>query len=190
MRPLEQDLERYQARWPEDRPEQWQRYRDFVESTADCCQRTHLAGHCTGSAFIVCPDFRRTLLLYHPFLQRWLQPGGHADGDPDLLQVATREASEETGLPLAAFQAVSLGADRTPFDLDIHAIPARKQEPAHWHYDLRFLLTTDPAAELHPESEEMLVEWVPLERVSERTDERSVLRMMEKVFAIRSIGPK
>lgn len=185
MNPLTEDLLRYRAFWTEDRPEAWNRYKSFVESSSDCCLRSHVVGHCTGSAFIVSPDYRKTLLLYHPFLQRWLQPGGHADGDPDLRRVAQREASEETGLDLEAFTAVRLGGeDRVPFDLDIHPIPERGKEKAHFHYDLRFLFTADPAAELVPESEQMLLEWVPLGSVQERTDERSVLRMVEKLQSL------
>ncbi len=185
MIPLIQDLQRYRAYWPQDRPESWERYVAFVNSTPDCCLRSHAAGHCTGSAFIVSPDFAQTLLLYHPSLKRWLQPGGHADGDPDLRRVARREASEETGLELHAFQAVSLGdQDRVPIDLDIHPIPEKGHEKAHFHYDLRFLFTADPAATLTPESDQMLLEWVPLDKVEERTDERSVLRMVEKVLRI------
>lgn len=175
-------LDEYQKFWPEDRPEQTKAYIDFVNSTDRCCLRTHLAGHCTGSAFIVSPDYRRTLLLFHPFLRRWLQPGGHADGNPDLLEVARREAHEETGLRWEDFSAVELATDRVvPLDLDIHDIPARGAEPAHLHYDLRFLLVADPSLQLVPERPEMLLQWIPLNEVEQITDEESVLRLVRKV---------
>ena len=120
--------------------------------------------------------------MYHPFLQRWLQPGGHADGNPDLLEVARREAHEETGLPLESLKAAKLGGkERVPFDLDIHAIPERKKEPEHFHYDLRFLLIADPALPLQPESEKMKLEWLPIDRVAEKTQEESVLRMVRRL---------
>lgn len=182
MKPLSDDLRRYGEYWPDDRPEALQRYIEFVNSTEDCCLRSHTAGHCTGSAFIVSPDLRQTLLLYHPFLKRWLQPGGHADGDPDLMRVALREASEETGLAEERFRPLEIGhRARMPLDLDIHAIPERGSEPAHFHYDLRFLLAADPTDALTPESEAMKLEWLPLEKVSERTEEESVLRLVRKV---------
>lgn len=185
MKPLIEDLDRYEQYWTEDRPKALERYRSFVESTRACCLRSHQVGHCTGSAFIVSPDLRQTLLLYHPFLKRWLQPGGHADGDPDLLRVALREASEETGLSHEQFEVHQLGGrPRIPLDLDIHAIPERGSEPAHYHYDLRFLLLADPAANLTPESEAMILEWVPLEIVDQRTDEESVLRMVRKIQSL------
>ncbi len=95
--------------------------------------RTRLAGHFTGSAWLVSADGARALLMHHRKLDRWLQPGGHADGDTDLAAVALREAEEETGL-------TGLVVEPGVFDLDRHAIPARGTEPEHWHYDVRFVL--------------------------------------------------
>lgn len=96
--------------------------------------RAHRIGHFTGSAWVVSRDGARVLLMHHRKLQRWLQPGGHADGDTDLARVALREAVEETGLN--GLQLLDGGI----FDLDRHEIPARGDEPAHWHYDVRFVV--------------------------------------------------
>jgi 8-oxo-dGTP pyrophosphatase MutT (NUDIX family) len=96
-------------------------------------RRERVAGHFTGSAWVVSADGRRTLLLHHRKLDRWLQPGGHADGDMDLARVALREAEEETGLR-------DLVVEPDVFDLDRHTIPARGAEPEHWHYDVRFVV--------------------------------------------------
>src|SRR5688572_26513021 len=70
----------------------------FIAANADCCERTLVSGHCTGSAWLVSADGERVLLTHHRKLQRWLQLGGHADGDTDLAAVALREAQEESGL--------------------------------------------------------------------------------------------
>src|ERR1022692_1433569 len=99
----------------------------FVEAYPDCLQRTQLTGHLTGSAWIVDKAHTRTLLTHHRKLDKWLQLGGHADGDPDLLAVAMREAREESGLTKLRAASVEI------FDLDRHWIPERKAEPAHWH---------------------------------------------------------
>ena len=96
-------------------------------------ERTRLLGHFTGSAWLVSADGQRALLLHHRKLNRWLQPGGHADGNPDLAAVALREAEEETGL-------TGLIVERAVYDLDRHTIPARGSEPEHWHYDVRFVV--------------------------------------------------
>lgn len=179
---LLQDLDRYSQAWLEDDRTQLARYRDFVERTPECCLRSHVAGHCTGSAFISCPRGERVLLLFHPFLQRWLQPGGHADGDPDLLAVARREAHEETGLKLEVLHPYRhQGRTRVPFDLDIHDIPSRKHEPAHLHYDLRYLLVACPHQPLQPETPDLELAWLTPDQVAERTDEESVLRMVRKL---------
>lgn len=176
------DLTRYSLHWKNERVCDLKRFRDFVKSTSNCCLRSHQKGHCTGSALIVNQTRDRVLLLFHPFLKRWLQPGGHADGNRDLLEVAHREAHEESGLPYHDIVPHALGAqNRVPLDLDIHLIPARNQEPAHYHYDLRFLFTSDSSLPLVPETPDLKVEWVPLEQVQNRTDEESVLRMIRKI---------
>src|SRR5882672_8038315 len=96
--------------------------------------RDHLPGHITGSAWIVNEDFTKVLLVLHAKLGRWLQPGGHADGDENVLGVALREAEEETGVK--QYELLHPGI----FDLDIHPIPARKDFQEHLHYDIRYLV--------------------------------------------------
>lgn len=105
----------------------------FARTRADCCERGSIVGHFTGSAWVVSADGERALLLHHAKLDRWLQPGGHADGSGDLAAVALREAEEETGLR-------GLRVEGGVFDLDRHRIPARGCEPEHWHYDVRFVV--------------------------------------------------
>src|SRR3954471_11521401 len=91
--------------------------------------RDHLPGHVTGSAWIVDEKREFTLLTHHAKLNKWLQPGGHADGDEDIVRVSHREATEESGL--TSLQLISPAI----FDLDIHTIPQRKDFPEHLHYD-------------------------------------------------------
>src|SRR5438045_3238802 len=117
------------------------RFRRFVATQPHCFERSLLEGHVTGSAWIVDADAAQVLLLHHRKLDRWLQPGGHCDGDSDVLRVALREAREETGLQRLAPVSPAL------FDLDIHWIPQRGDVPDHWHYDARFLLRAAPNEE-------------------------------------------
>jgi len=148
--------------------------RGFVSVHTNVLHRSNLQGHLTASAFIVDPERTRFLLVHHRKLGKWVQPGGHADGEADLFAVAAREAREETGLR-------RLEGERRVFDVDVHTIPPRPAIPAHLHYDVRFLFIADPREELRPNGEECLeVAWRDRRNVSGL--ESSVLRMVEKAL--------
>jgi 8-oxo-dGTP pyrophosphatase MutT (NUDIX family) len=125
---------------PRERREVGRAMRAFLEAHPDALFRTCAEGHFTGSALVVDATAGRVLFLFHRKVQRWLQPGGHADGDGNLASVALREATEETGIG-------GLRIDPEPIDLDIHEFPARGAEPAHLHLDARFLVVAPPGAE-------------------------------------------
>jgi 8-oxo-dGTP pyrophosphatase MutT (NUDIX family) len=142
---------------------------------ADAFQRTHLPGHITGSSFIVSDDLKHTLLVHHAKLNRWLQPGGHADGDPNVVGVALREANEETGLKNLTLLQNGI------FDLDIHTIPARKDFPQHEHFDVRYLFRGSMDEEVVVSEESHDVKWVPLKDLERFNNERALLRMRDKL---------
>ena len=146
----------------------------FVEEHADCFERSCLPGHLTGSAWVVDPVRERVVLTHHRKLNRWLQLGGHADGETDLLGVALREAREESGLTRLRL------LDEKVFDVDAHRIPARGAVPEHWHFDLRFLIEADPAEPLVVSDESHAVAWVPLDEVTWRNSSESMARMVRK----------
>lgn len=146
----------------------------FVAAEPDCLLRTCAPGHLTGSAWIVSLDRRRVLLTHHRKLDKWLQLGGHADGDGDLLAVAQREAGEESGL--SAVRAVMPEI----FDLDRHWIPPRRTDPGHYHYDLRFLFEADPRATLVVTHESKDLAWVEVDQVAVLNPEESMARMVRK----------
>ncbi len=148
--------------------------RQFVETHTDCFERSLSVGHVTGSAWILDRQRAFALLTHHRKLDKWLQPGGHADGDSDILRVAMREAREESGLE--EIRPVS----EDIFDVDIHAIPARKTEPAHLHYDVRFLLEADRNAPLALSEESRSLRWVALDRIAQLNPEESIARMVVK----------
>lgn len=142
-------------------------------------------GHFTGSALVVGPG-PRVALLHHRKLGKWLQFGGHADGDPLLARVALKEAEEESGLRRLSYfdyeSALGCPFHPVPFDLDIHEIPARAAEPAHLHYDVRFLLWCDPdASELRANHESVEVGWFDLPAARRLTQEPSMTRQFDKL---------
>lgn len=146
----------------------------FVRQQPKCFERTcFMDGHITGSAWIVCPQRRRVLLTHHRKLQKWLQLGGHSDGDANTLRVARREAEEESGLRV---KPIYDGV----FDIDIHTIPARGEDPEHKHYDVRFLFEADDHAPLTMTFESNDLQWVAIEDLADLTSEESVLRMARK----------
>jgi 8-oxo-dGTP pyrophosphatase MutT (NUDIX family) len=140
----------------------------------DCFQRTHLPGHITGSSWIINNERTKTLLVHHAKLNKWVQPGGHADGEENILNVALREAEEETGLK-------KLNPIQNIFDVDIHLIPQRKDFPEHFHYDIRFLVNADETEKIVVSEESHDVKWISLDELENFTKERSVLRMKDKL---------
>jgi len=153
------------------------RFIDFASGHEDAFLRSCLSGHVTGSAFIVDPGLNRTLLVHHRKLGKWLQPGGHCDPGETALEAAIREALEETGVSAAALSPTLL------FDIDIHAIPARPDAPAHLHYDARYMLVAEPGA-TSVSHESHAVEWVSMEEALHRNPEQSIARMIAKAKAL------
>ena len=166
-------LERYLARHPDERVSV-DHVVQFVRANSDCFQRSCVDGHVTASAWIVSHDHERFLLTHHAKLGRWLQLGGHADGDPDTAAVALREAREESGMEKFSLVPVA------PFDVDVHLIPARGGEPAHLHHDVRHLLVAAPDQPLRISSESHDLAWFPRARAEEVLEGESLLRMARK----------
>lgn len=151
----------------------------LVQARTDCLLRTCLPGHVTASAFIVDPTSTRFLLTHHRKLGRWLQLGGHVDGDARVVEAALREAREESGMERFEVLAGPAGPG-LPLDLDVHVIPARAAEPAHEHHDVRFLLRAAPGQELRCSDESHAVRWFDLVAMERVLDEESVLRLGRK----------
>ena len=146
----------------------------FVRAYPDCFERSRGNGHVTGSAWVTSPRGDRVVLVHHGKLDRWLQPGGHADGEGDVARVALREAEEETGLSSIVLAAPAI------FDVDVHEIPERNGEPRHFHYDVRFRFFADPDEAPRVSAESHAVRWLDIEELRASAPERSLARMIEK----------
>lgn len=173
------------------------RFVSFIEATPDCFERTSPLGHITGSALVVSPTLDQVLLTLHGKLNLWLQLGGHADGDPRVHEVALREAIEESGLTAVGFlpyeslmpgtvAAELADRDPVPFDFDHHDVPARKTDPAHVHYDVRYLLVADPSAPILITEESKDLRWFTLPMARAATTEPSMTRQFDKLDWLRS----
>lgn len=144
-------LHDYRQRWP-DEAEVIDLFQTLLGDPGDPFIRGRLAGHFTASSWLVDRSGTRTLLTHHRKLQRWLQLGGHADGDRDLAAVALREAEEESGL-------TGLRVERELFDLDRHWIPERRDVPGHWHYDARYVVHADIDEQFVVSAESLDLAW-------------------------------
>jgi 8-oxo-dGTP pyrophosphatase MutT (NUDIX family) len=154
-----------------------QRMQALCSEARDPFGRAHFApGHFTASAFVLSPGEDALLLIHHKKLQRWLQPGGHVErDDPSLLEAARREVREEVGI--ADVTLLGEGA----FDLDVHDIPEHKGDPAHAHFDVRFLFRA-PSLAHQAGSDARAARWVPLREIDLEISDRSVMRAVEKLL--------
>lgn len=151
------------------------RFISLINNFPGCFSRDLLSGHITGSAWVISFDKRKVVLLHHKKLNRWLQPGGHADGEENLRLVAGKELEEETGLKNFRW------LNNNIFDLDIHIIPARSDVRAHFHFDVRFIAEADPADLLINNKESNAVQWLNLDEAGEKSNfEPSIERMIVK----------
>ena len=169
-------LSDYRERYPKEM-EVVERMTQFVSDNSDCFERSLQIGHITGSAWVVSPDFSETLMTHHKKLNIWIQLGGHADGDSDVSNVAMREAVEESGI-----DDIKLVSDQI-FDIDVHEIPAFGEEPAHYHYDVRFLLQT-AHKDFKVSKESKALAWISSSQLGKYSEEESILRMQRKWMSL------
>jgi 8-oxo-dGTP pyrophosphatase MutT (NUDIX family) len=170
---LLQELIRYEPFDARER-EMAERLKAFVAANPECFERSLASGHVTASAWVTDRERSSVLLTHHRKLGRWLQLGGHADGEGDLRAVALREAREEGGI-----DALVPALERI-HDVDVHEIPAREHERAHLHYDVRFAFYAERAAEPSASEESHAVAWVALSDLASLDADASVRRLAAK----------
>lgn len=175
------ELAAYRAAWPHESPVV-DHFRALLgERDFDPFSRARLDGHFTGSAWLVDRSGARVLLTHHRKLDRWLQLGGHADGDRELARVALREAQEESGLP-------GLTLEPGILDVDRHRIPARRDVPEHWHYDVRYVVRAGSSEAFVVSEESLDLAWRDIQSlVDDPAADESVQRMARKWIARRDV---
>jgi 8-oxo-dGTP pyrophosphatase MutT (NUDIX family) len=155
---------------------------DFVRDNAACFERSLLVGHVTASAWVVDETHTYALLTHHRKLGKWLQLGGHTDGESDVRGAALREATEESGLAAIRF------AREAIYDIDVHPIPARGAEPAHHHYDVRFAFIADRNAPLSISEESHDLAWRPVAELDTPDTDESVRRLARKTARLGALS--
>ena len=171
---LQAALADYRARWPAEAGTV-AHFEALLDEGAHAFARERLAGHFTASSWLVAADGARTLLTHHRKLGLWLQLGGHADGDTELPRAALKEAQEESGLPGLRL------AGEAIFDLDRHWIPEHKGVPAHWHYDVRYIVRAGADEDFVVSEESHALAWRDIaELAGEEAADASVRRMARK----------
>jgi 8-oxo-dGTP pyrophosphatase MutT (NUDIX family) len=156
--------------------------RSFASSLAEPFSRGQWPAHFTGSAVVVTPDGARVCLVLHGKLNRWLQPGGHADlvDGGEMEATALREAREETGCDVELHPRAP-----RPLDVDVHVIPARKTDPEHQHLDVRYLvIAKNPEALAHDPNESHGAQWLTWDEALQRADEAPLVRLLQKAKSI------
>ncbi|MBT4289723.1 MAG: NUDIX hydrolase [Deltaproteobacteria bacterium] len=169
---LIRDLKEYQVKYPQE-ISLVNRVIAFIKNTPECFSRSHAEGHITGSAWLV-NNHQQVLLTYHKKLHKWIQLGGHADGNPSVLNVALKEAEEESGI-----LDLKLISDAV-FDVDIHLIPANSRESSHYHYDIRYLISAGDMKQFKISNESISMAWIDFKDIKSYSKESSLLKMKEK----------
>ena len=177
---LEDALHDYRQRWPLEEASV-ALFHELLGEGAEAFRRERLAGHFTSGVWLVSADGARVLMTHHRKLERWLQLGGHADGDTDMARVALKEAQEESGLPGLSVQGDSI------FDLDRHWIPERKDVPGHWHYDVRYVVRAGADENYVVSDESYDLAWRSIAAMADDPDE-SLSRMARKWLETRWRG--
>ena len=160
---LKEQIENY-IPYNEQEEKDKEQFLEFINKYEDVLTRNNVIGHFSSSAFIVNKERTKTLVVYHIIQDGWLCPGGHADGEEDLLSVAIREVKEETGLLVKVLDENIFG---------IHSAPVKghikhgKYVSAHLHLDTMYLMEADDSLPLvYKDDESKGIKWVPLEEAT------------------------
>jgi 8-oxo-dGTP pyrophosphatase MutT (NUDIX family) len=173
------NLENYDSKFQQE-IEYKKRMLNFLDNCKNPFSRTNIEGHFTASALLLNSDKTKFLLMHHKKLGKWLQLGGHCDGDSNVLAVAIKEAQEESGI--LNIQPIS----REIFDIDIHLFPSNSKEKEHYHYDIRFLLKTVNNDYYIKNSESNDLKWIEFSSYNpdKMLLDNSVKRLVEKFLSL------
>lgn len=146
----------------------------FCDAHRDALWRSCEPGHLTAAAVVVDPAGERVLLHLHRKFGRWLQLGGHCDGDGDLARVALREAHEESGI-----DGLALDTEAGVLDVDVHRVEP-PGEASHLHHDIAFLVRAPHGAVARMSDESLDLRWFTWEEAAAIADEDRLRRLLSR----------
>ena len=159
----------------------------LLSSGQDLYTRDNPVAHLTASSWVVSPDRKQVLLVYHNLYRSWAWMGGHADGDRDLCRVALRETREESGLQDLTLVSPDI------FSLESLTVDGHEKRgkfvSSHLHLNVTYLLEADPRQPIRVKPDENSgVAWFPVEEVAGKVSEpwmmqRIYSKLMKKVAA-------
>lgn len=159
----------------------------LLSSGQDLYTRDNPVAHLTASSWVVSPDRKQVLLVYHNLYRSWAWMGGHADGDRDLCRVALRETREESGLQDLTLVSPDI------FSLESLTVDGHEKRgnyiSSHLHLNVTYLLEADPSQPIRVKPDENSgVAWFPVEEVAGKVSEpwmmqRIYSKLMKKVTA-------
>lgn len=142
----------------------------FLSANENAFTRDNIIAHMTASAWVVNHDRTKVLMVYHKIYDSWSWTGGHADGEENLLAVALREVTEETGV-----SSVTPVSDDI-FSLEILTVDGHEKHgsyvPSHLHMNVTYLLEADEEEPLTVcEDENKGVAWFGLDEALSASSE-------------------
>lgn len=142
----------------------------LLQSSKDIFTRDNTTAHMTASGWVVSPDRKSVLMIYHNIYNSWSWMGGHADGETDLLQVAQREIREESGIQNLKLLTPDI------YSLEILTVDGHIKRgeyvSSHLHLNVTYLFEADPAQPLHVKPDENSgVAWIPISDLTSRVTE-------------------
>ncbi len=152
----------------------------LINDYEDSFFRTNFFGHITGSAWVI-DSAARVLMMHHKKLDKWLQPGGHCDGEFDVMNVAKREVVEETGLEDLSLLSPEI------LDIDKHYIPPKGAEPEHFHFDIRFIFKANHPEKIIKNEESNDLKWFTDTKLNQMNLPESIMRMHRKAQKVLNV---
>lgn len=163
---LRQEIENY-IPFDEQEKKDKEQFLRFIDTFDDVLTRDNIFGHFSASAFLVNKKRNKMIVVYHIINDGWIYPGGHADGDDNLLSVAVREVEEETGLKAKILDENIYAIQSAPVK---GHIKSGKYVSSHIHFDVLYLMEADDRIPLkYEENESKGVKWISFEEADDKT---------------------